>query len=176
MEDGYLLGSQAIEQLNGLFREAAKSDVFTSELGDPSQSKNVFYLGKADSKIAWKAHGNFTIVGGTFGAETSKQMVMRAKCRLGGIGSGGLAWIVTIGGRLEAIRCPIKLLGKPSSGIIKGASGSVTIYSGGTTPGTEVTTGVTVAAYSRFGAVSANKWCYIEYLESGFEIVHAECP
>lgn len=174
--DGYLLGEEAVQQLDGLFAALGRFTPSRDELGAVNPYQRPFILAQADSKVSWKTEGNFTAIGGTFGSETSKGMVFRAKCRMGGIGTGGIALLIQVAGKMEAIRYPFKLLGKPTGAIAKGSSGSVTIFTGGTSPGTEVTTGTNVTAYSRFGAVSANKWCYVESLESGNEITIAECP
>ena len=173
--DGYLLGEEAVQQLNGLFSALDRATPSRDELGTVNPYQRPFILAQADSKVSWNTEGNFTAIGGTFGSETSKGMVFRAKCRMGGIGTGGIALLIQVAGKMEAIRYPRKLLGKTTTAISKSSSGSVEIWTGGTVSGTESPTGTSITAYSRFGAVATGKWVYIEQLESGWEITIAEC-
>lgn len=69
----------------------------------------------------------------------------------------------TIGGRL----------GKTDASHAKGASGTVSIWSG--TPGSEGDTGVNVTAYNRFADLESGKWCWVAWNGIGWYLTAGEC-
>lgn len=68
------------------------------------------------------------------------------------------------------------LLGKPTSNIAQGASGTFAIYSG-TTKGSETATTATIEnVYCRAAAIASTQMAYLQPVDSGWEAVPAECP
>lgn len=65
------------------------------------------------------------------------------------------------------------MLGKTDSSHAKGASGTISVYSGA--EGSEVDTGVNVTAYNRFAAVSSGKWVIVLSILGRLYLVAAEC-
>jgi hypothetical protein len=65
------------------------------------------------------------------------------------------------------------LIGKTNGAISKGTSGTVKVYIG--TPGSEVDSGLTVAAYNRFGDVADGKWVECGWNGFGWYLTAAEC-
>lgn len=68
-------------------------------------------------------------------------------------------------------------LGKADADIAKGASGTVSEYTGtdATSPGSESDTGDNWTVYFRFGAVSSGKWVLFFRLFGHWEGIAAEC-
>ena len=65
-------------------------------------------------------------------------------------------------------------IGKTDSAHNKGASGTISIYSG-TASSSLTDTGDNVTAYNRFGNIASGKWVFVWTLPWGFEITAAEC-
>ena len=65
------------------------------------------------------------------------------------------------------------VVGKTDYAIAKGASGTISLYSGTSTTLSDTTWNV--SAYLRLGAVGSGKWVYIHEFPWGFEVVNAEC-
>ena len=66
------------------------------------------------------------------------------------------------------------LIGKTDAGLSKGASGTISIYSGTSASGL-TDTGENVTAYNRFGAIAANRWVAVWTMPWGYEVHAAEC-
>ena len=66
------------------------------------------------------------------------------------------------------------LIGKTDAAINKGASGTISVYSGTSSSGL-TDTGDNITAYNRFGNVSSGKWVACWTMPWGFELVSAEC-
>ena len=64
-------------------------------------------------------------------------------------------------------------LGKTDAAHGKGASGTVSIWTG--TLGGETDTGVNVTAYNRFAAVAITKWVMVAHNGVGWYLIAAEC-
>lgn len=66
-------------------------------------------------------------------------------------------------------------LGKTDAAIAKGASGTISIYSG-TTKGSETDTNLDITSvYNRFSAVAINRWVHVSWVDNGFELSAGEC-
>jgi hypothetical protein len=65
------------------------------------------------------------------------------------------------------------LLGKTDASHAKGASGTVSVWTG--TPGSESDSTVNVTAYNRFGAVDSGKWVWLSNNGDGWYLVATEC-
>jgi hypothetical protein len=66
------------------------------------------------------------------------------------------------------------LIGKTDAALNKGASGTISIYSG-TDPAALTDTGENVTAYNRFGNIASGKWVAVWTMPWGFECKAAEC-
>lgn len=66
------------------------------------------------------------------------------------------------------------LIGKTDAAHNKGASGTISIYSGASASSLS-DTGDNVTAYNRFGSIAANRWVFVWTMPWGFEITAAEC-
>ena len=66
------------------------------------------------------------------------------------------------------------LIGKTDAAINKGASGTISVYSGTSASGL-TDTGDNITAYNRFGNVASGKWVACWTMPWGFEFVAAEC-
>ena len=67
---------------------------------------------------------------------------------------------------------PGVMLGKASSTLASGGSGTVRQWSG--SPGSETDSGVDVTAYNKFRAVASGKWCWLENDGDGWYVVQRE--
>ena len=65
-------------------------------------------------------------------------------------------------------------IGKTDAAHNKGASGTISIYSGTSASGLTDTT-ENVTAYNRFGNIASGKWVFVWTLPWGYEITAAEC-
>jgi hypothetical protein len=65
------------------------------------------------------------------------------------------------------------MLGKTDASHAKGASGTISIWSGAI--GSEVDTGVNVTAYNRFANVTSGKWVMVLSIQGRLYLVAAEC-
>lgn len=65
------------------------------------------------------------------------------------------------------------MLCKTDSSHAKGASGTVSIYSG--TPGSETDTTENVTAFNKFANLGSGKWCWVESNGFGWYLVAGEC-
>ena len=65
-------------------------------------------------------------------------------------------------------------IGKTDAAHNKGASGTISIYSGSASSSL-TDTGDNVTAYNRFGNIASGKWVFVWTLPWGFEITAAEC-
>lgn len=65
------------------------------------------------------------------------------------------------------------MLGKTDAAIAKGASGTVSIWSG--VEGSEADTGVNVTAYNRFANVAITKWVLVVSIQGRLYLAAAEC-
>lgn len=175
MAEGYTLGATAINQVRQLIRDAYLSSPMLLPVGVESIGRNVFTLAQADAYIARNAAGNYSVFhGNTFGSETDVGRTVSARCRMGGMPANAVALIVLIDGKLEAIKLGVELLGKTDAAHNKGATGTISIYSGGTA-GSETDTGVNISAYCRFGNIGTGKWVYVFPGENTWEVRNAEC-
>lgn len=90
---------------------------------------------------------------------------------LGGVvnpgGSGGQERV------LAQWRWPPRLLGKTDSNVAKGGNGIVSVYSG--TPLSETDTTVNVTAYNKFATVSSGKWVIVDWVNTAWHMIAAEC-
>lgn len=66
-----------------------------------------------------------------------------------------------------------RLMGKTTEDHDKAAYGLIAVYGGG--GGSEYPLGYTVLAYNRFADLKVNKWCFVEWMNVGFEIYAGEC-
>lgn len=78
---------------------------------------------------------------------------------------------VTAGAKHPRVNRPY--LGVTDAAIAKGASGTISIYTG--TPGSESDSGVNVTAYNRFGAVAITKYVWVDHNGFGWYLTAAEC-
>lgn len=77
-------------------------------------------------------------------------------------------------GRWEAITANCtQRLGKTDAAHNKGATGTVSIWSG--SPGSEVDTTLNVTAYNRFANVASGKWVWVMHNGDGWYLTAAEC-
>lgn len=170
------LGSNAARQLAEVVRDhyfSGLSNFPTSESEGPRDRGP--WLAQADAFIARNTAGDFSIFhGSTMGSETDVGRTVKASCRLTGIQSGGWAFIWLVDGKLEALKLPLRLLGKTDAAHNKGATGTVSIYGGGTS-GSETDTTINVTAYNRFGNIASGKWVYVFQGENAWEVEEAEC-
>lgn len=65
------------------------------------------------------------------------------------------------------------LLGKTDSSHAKGASGTVSIWTG--TPGSETDSGVNVTAFNKFANIASDKWVWIDHNGFGWYLTAGEC-
>jgi hypothetical protein len=65
-------------------------------------------------------------------------------------------------------------IGKTDAAHNKGASGTISVYSG-TSASSLTDTGDNITAYNRFGNISSGKWVFVWTMPWGFEITAAEC-
>jgi hypothetical protein len=65
-------------------------------------------------------------------------------------------------------------IGKTDAAHNKGASGTISVYSG-TSASSLTDTGDNITAYNRFGSIAAGKWVFVWTMPWGFEITAAEC-
>lgn len=92
-----------------------------------------------------------------------------------GIGSGDRVVMLRHprSGELIALT-PISLrIGKTDASHSKGASGTISLYSG--TGGSASDTTENVTAYNRFADLDSGKWCLLAYIGGGWELVAGEC-
>jgi hypothetical protein len=68
---------------------------------------------------------------------------------------------------------PAIMLGKTDAAIAKGASGTVSVWSG--VEGSEADTGVNVTAYNRFANVAITKWVLVVSIQGRLYLAAAEC-
>jgi hypothetical protein len=73
-----------------------------------------------------------------------------------------------------ALQFDYALIGKTDAALNKGASGTISIYSG-TDPAALTDTGENVTAYNRFGNIASGKWVAVWTMPWGFECKAAEC-
>jgi hypothetical protein len=66
------------------------------------------------------------------------------------------------------------VIGKTDAALNKGASGTISIYSG-TDPAALTDTGDNITAYNRFGNIASGKWVAVWTMPWGFECKAAEC-
>jgi hypothetical protein len=66
------------------------------------------------------------------------------------------------------------LIGKTDAALSKGASGTISIYSGTSASGL-TDTGENVTAYNRFGSIASNRWVAVWTMPWGYEVHAAEC-
>jgi hypothetical protein len=66
-------------------------------------------------------------------------------------------------------------LGRTNSSWGKGASKTITIYSGTPLSETPVTPTETVTAYNKFADISANRWVMLGQLNGNWYVIAAEC-
>ena len=73
----------------------------------------------------------------------------------------------------RAVDGPFELLGKTDASHAKGASGTVSIYSG--TPGSETDTTIDLTAFNKFANIDSGKWVWVSLYGGNFYITAAEC-
>ncbi len=92
-------------------------------------------------------------------------------------GTAEILWKASGTGEKLGIVCikerKLTLIGKAGSSIAKGASGSVTVWSGAS--GSESSTGITITCRALFAAVASGKWCVIENINGNWYVSQVEC-
>ena len=73
-----------------------------------------------------------------------------------------------------AMQFDYALIGKTDAALNKGASGTISIYSG-TDPAALTDTGENITAYNRFGNIASGKYVIVWTMPWGFECQAAEC-
>lgn len=76
-------------------------------------------------------------------------------------------------GATGALTLPTPLLGKTDAAHNKGASGTISIYSG--TPGAETDTGENVTAFNKFADLESGKWVWVELYGLNYYLTAGEC-
>ena len=132
-------------------------------------------FGKTDAAHASNASGVVSLWGGALGSETDTGINVTAWNHFSALASGdkvvvlhtGHGWLV-----VGAAGATIKV-GKTDAAHNKGASGTISIWSG--TLGSETDSGVNETAWNKFGNVASGKWVAIANNGNGYYIISAEC-
>lgn len=94
-----------------------------------------------------------------------------------------MARVVRRAGNLPTESGPIRgkdaqhrlLLGKTDAAHAKGATGTISIYTG-TTKGSETDSGRNIeGVYNRFADLAADKWVLLHWVAGGWELIAGEC-
>jgi hypothetical protein len=134
------------------------------------------YLGRAASYIARGASGSVTIYhGSTVGSESSTGRTVTAYARYGSIAPGYDCEVYLLDGHLTVYQPEHRWYGQTDAAHNKGASGTVSIYSGATAGSETDTTNNLTGVFNYFGNVATTKKVHVRIIESGPGIIDAEC-